>query len=371
MRAESIPGSLNVYRFGLTLSADISFEDDVTVILLVFPSLVGLPSGLLMGTDRRPPLLREKEHSPLLCLSICIPYLEYIAQSPLLLVSTWNTLIMMWLVSIYLPWGCAISSQFRKVWEVKTTVFNCKTLRHILRILAYYNVQTNREIYACYSESIERFIESKAFPPSNDAASPPPLPPVSKLDWHTGRLRKGDNLLTGEGSGNGAKSIIIRRQISWSSINNSILSGVTSACEGALQCTQVRFFIPTHETLFFPCLPTRCLVFCQSFCLYFCLSVRLSSLSRSECLKLGICLLSVCPSVCLLGHSREYWMIYRGPGLLAVVWLPSTPSAVSNLSLFLSLPVCRQSSLFLGEVGEKEWARSWIIRRRKKPGLYK
>jgi hypothetical protein len=63
-------GSLNVYRFGLSLSVNISFEDDVTVILLVFPSLVGLPSGLLMGADRRPPLLREKVVSPLLCLSI-------------------------------------------------------------------------------------------------------------------------------------------------------------------------------------------------------------------------------------------------------------------------------------------------------------
>ncbi len=40
-------------------------------------------SGSLMGADRRPPLLREKVYSPLLCLSICVSYLEYIAQSPL------------------------------------------------------------------------------------------------------------------------------------------------------------------------------------------------------------------------------------------------------------------------------------------------
>jgi hypothetical protein len=41
-----------------------------------------------------------------------------------------------------------------------------------------------------------------------DSAAHPPLPSsVSKLDWrHTGRLRKRDNLLTGEGGGRGAKS---------------------------------------------------------------------------------------------------------------------------------------------------------------------
>jgi hypothetical protein len=38
---------------------------------------------------------------------------------------------------------------------------------------------------------------------------------------------------------------------------------------------------------------------------------------------------------------REYWMIYRGPGFLAVVWFGSSPplptSPVSNLFLFLSI----------------------------------
>ncbi len=48
--------------------------------------------------------------------------------------------------------------------------------------------------------------------------------------------------------------------------------------------------------------------------------------------------------------SREYWMISRGPGFPAVLWLgslptPSHPSPFSNLSLFISLPVCRRSSL--------------------------
>ncbi len=175
----------------------------------------------------------------------------------------------------------------------------------------------------------------------------------------------------GEGVGNGAKSIIIRRQEAWSSINHSILSSVISACEGALQCTQVRILFHP-ETLFFPCRTISCLHILSillSVFLSVCASVF--AVHRSECLKFGICLLSVCPSACLIGHNREYWIIYRGPGLLAVVWLSCTPSAVSNLSLLLSLPVYRQSSLLLGEVGVRGWARSWIILRRERPALYK
>ncbi len=50
-------------------------------------------------------------------------------------------------------------------------------------------------------------------------------------------------------------------------------------------------------------------------------------------------------------------MIYRGPSFPAVVWFGSSPTAltphppVSKLSLFLSLPVCRRSSLLKGEAG--------------------
>ncbi len=56
---------------------------------------------------------------------------------------------------------------------------------------------------------------------------------------------------------------------------------------------------------------------------------------------------------------REYWMINRWPGFLAVVWFGSSPSPfspfpVSNLSLFLSLPVCHRSSLLTGN-GGKGW----------------
>jgi hypothetical protein len=35
-------------------------------------------------------------------------------------------------------------------------------------------------------------------------------------------------------------------------------------------------------------------------------------------------------------YTREYWMIYRGPGFLAVLWFGSSPTL---LTLFLSLPV--------------------------------
>ncbi len=51
--------------------------------------------------------------------------------------------------------------------------------------------------------------------------------------------------------------------------------------------------------------------------------------------------------------SREYWVIQRGPGFLAVVWFgsssPSPSPPVSKLSLFLSLHVGHWSSLLTGE----------------------
>ncbi len=63
-----------------------------------------------------------------------------------------------------------------------------------------------------------------------------------------------------------------------------------------------------------------------------------------------------------IDRGRDYWMIYRGPGFLAVVWLGSSPI---NLSLFLSSPVCRWSSL-LTEEGERGWGRSKNHRTAKK-----
>ncbi len=53
------------------------------------------------------------------------------------------------------------------------------------------------------------------------------------------------------------------------------------------------------------------------------------------------------------GWSREYCMIYRGPGFHAVVWFGSSPTPLSRqqLTLFLRLPVCRWSCLLTGERG--------------------
>ncbi len=77
------------------------------------------------------------------------------------------------------------------------------------------------------------------------------------------------------------------------------------------------------------------------------------------------------------GEARKYCMIYRGPGILAVVWFgPSStpsPSPVSKLSLLL--PVCRRSSLPAGYGvwggGGRGWGRSLIFRRQESLVLYK
>ncbi len=63
-----------------------------------------------------------------------------------------------------------------------------------------------------------------------------------------------------------------------------------------------------------------------------------------------------------MGVTREDPMIYRGPDFLAVVWFGSTspPPSPRKLPLFLTLPVCRRSSLLTGE-GGRGWAWSWII----------
>ncbi len=67
-------------------------------------------------------------------------------------------------------------------------------------------------------------------------------------------------------------------------------------------------------------------------------------------------------------------MIYRGPGFLAVIWFGSLPTpssqlSLSKLSLFLSLPVCRRSSLLTG--GGRGWGRSQIIWPQESLALYK
>jgi hypothetical protein len=74
-------------------------------------------------------------------------------------------------------------------------------------------------------------------------------------------------------------------------------------------------------------------------------------------------------------QAREYWMFYRGPGFVAVVWFgssppPPPPSPGSKLSLFLSLPVCSWSSLLSGE-GAMGRAMIQIIQPRGSLALYK
>ncbi len=63
--------------------------------------------------------------------------------------------------------------------------------------------------------------------------------------------------------------------------------------------------------------------------------------------------------------TKEYWMIYRGPRFLAVVWFGSQPTPfhplpVSKLSLFLTLPVYRRQPRGWGRIesydGEKAWS---------------
>ncbi len=66
-------------------------------------------------------------------------------------------------------------------------------------------------------------------------------------------------------------------------------------------------------------------------------------------------------------------MICRGLDFPAIVWFGSfpPPPPVSTLSLFLSLIVCRQSSMPDGRGGRRGWARSQIIRRQEILVLYK
>ncbi len=52
--------------------------------------------------------------------------------------------------------------------------------------------------------------------------------------------------------------------------------------------------------------------------------------------------------------GREGWMIYRGSVFLSVVWFGSSPNPFPpclsrQLPLFLSLPMCRRSSLLAGD----------------------
>jgi hypothetical protein len=50
---------------------------------------------------------------------------------------------------------------------------------------------------------------------------------------------------------------------------------------------------------------------------------------------------------------------------------PPTPYPVRNLRIFLSLPVCRRSSLLTEEKGRRGWGRSQVTRRRESLALCK
>ncbi len=71
---------------------------------------------------------------------------------------------------------------------------------------------------------------------------------------------------------------------------------------------------------------------------------------------------------------REYWMIYRGLGCLAVIWFGSTPihfppSPVSKLLIIVSLTVCHLSRFLTGEGGGVGWAWNRIVRPQKSANL--
>jgi hypothetical protein len=74
------------------------------------------------------------------------------------------------------------------------------------------------------SESIERFIEYKAFSPSYDWAPRPPPSPVSKLDGDT-NTEKERQLAEGRvGGGGEGRAESNDSEKAWSSISHSILS---------------------------------------------------------------------------------------------------------------------------------------------------
>jgi hypothetical protein len=77
-----------------------------------------------------------------------------------------------------------------------------------------------------------------------------------------------------------------------------------------------------------------------------------------HCGTLGIyvCTLWFGPLRKCIYRPKEYWMIYRGPGFLVVKSFGSSPTCspyypVSKVSIFLSLPVCRRSSIVTWDGG--------------------
>ncbi len=74
---------------------------------------------------------------------------------------------------------------------------------------------------------------------------------------------------------------------------------------------------------------------------------------------------------------REYWIIYWRPSFLAVVWFDSSPNPLppppvsSTRCLSFSVFLCVAGRVNLRERGGRGWARSQIIRTRKRLPFYK
>jgi hypothetical protein len=94
-------------------------------------------------------------------------------------------------------------------------------------------------------ESTGWLIEDQAFSPPDVLSPPPPQsPPVSQLDRrHTERLRKRENLLTGEGVGAGGGAKSYDNEKSWSYINHSTESTLS------VKPQQCMFYILANPTI--------------------------------------------------------------------------------------------------------------------------
>ncbi len=116
-------------------------------------------------------------------------------------------------------WAVEVSNRFKQIRLVYPIQWSMKGNKCGFKVFSMLPLATG---------STEWFKEDQTFSLSYDLAppsTPSHLSPVSKLDRrHTGRLRKRDNLLTGEGGwgGGGAKSYDGEK--AWSSINHSKLS---------------------------------------------------------------------------------------------------------------------------------------------------
>ncbi len=85
--------------------------------------------------------------------------------------------------------------------------------------------------------------------------------------------------------------------------------------------------------------------------------------------------MTICTSGGHMGYSREYWMIYRGPGFLAIVDSaprPPSPHLLPSATCFSFAQSSCVSPIELTDGrGGRWWARSQIIRLQENLALYK